>query len=98
MNSVAAFWKTARRRSEYPIKLQVSWNNFTLPPPADHWSPGVQLQTEAESKAGVEAAPQPRSPEVRAGSNFLGKRWGCHSCHEQGQHRSDQFRLQSDVM
>lgn len=85
MNFVAAFWRTARRRSGYPIKLQVPWNNFTLPPSADHWSSDVQLQTEAESKAGVEAAPQPCSPEVRGGSYFLGKRWECHRCHEQGQ-------------
>lgn len=95
VNSLAAFWRTARRGSEYQIKLQVSWNNFPLPPSADHWSSDVQLQTEAESEAGVEAAPQPHPPEVR-------KRWFLIPRKEVGMSRGStgvtpQFRLQSDV-
>lgn len=65
VNYVAAFWRAARRRSEYSIKLQVPWNDFTLPSSPNNWYSAVQLQTEAESKAGMETAPQPCSSEVR---------------------------------
>lgn len=59
----AALWRTARR-SEYSIKLQVSWNNFTVSSSSDNRCSDVQLQTKAKSKAGMETTPQPGSSEV----------------------------------